>query len=344
MLKSSLQHDSNQLAPCYTSHIYLCSDCPVHVIVPQNNASGPLTEHSAQVCTPPLLVHIPCIHSHHSSGACSYVSAADLSGNPLIPRTALLPATARKPHTVYVIYYHTMPLQPLVAALQQYFQHHTRMGTDTYVWLDILAVDLTAPLDLSHATSAIAAASKVALIIDDNADVFSRAWCLFEVWWARYTHGHRGLPSTWLHVLPTGYQNDTMALVEALFAASFADAKCTAPADHAALLACVRAAPPAGRLSYRGDSHIAMTVVDTVWAVLLQHVQRAPHSTRGETAVDTMCMLSVRFRCTMPVLRVDVHAQPRGRCGCGNLSVRTHHNMLLQPVRGVHLLATRHSM
>lgn len=188
-----------------------------------------------------------------------------------------------------------MPLHTLVAALQQYFQHHTRMGTDTYVWLDILAVDLTAPLDISQATAAIAAAAKVALIIDDNADVFSRAWCLFEVWWARHAHGHRGPPSTWLHVLPTGYHNDTMALVEALFAASFTEASCTAATDHAALLAWVHAAPPSGQAHLRGDSHIAMAVVDTVWAVLLQHVQRAPHSTRGEAAVDTVCMLSVRL-------------------------------------------------
>eukprot|EP00892_Ulva_mutabilis_P003887 jgi/Ulvmu1/1870/UM012_0026.1 len=224
----------------------------------------------------------------------SYVSAADLSGTPLVPRSALLPATARKPHTVYVIYYHTMPLPTLIGALQQYFQHHTRIGTDTYVWLDILSVDLTKPLDVTHVTSAIAAASKVALIIDDNADVFGRAWCLFELWWAHHVHGHRGPPSAWLHVLPTGYQNDSMALVEALFAASFADAKCSVRSDYAALLACMRGAPGGGPRGFRGPSHVAMTVVDAVWAALLQHMQRAPHSARGEASMDTVRVLSVR--------------------------------------------------
>ena len=86
-----------------------------------------------------------------------------------------------------------------------------------------------------------------------------------------------------------------MALVEALFAASFADAKCTIQADHAALLQHLRSARMGSTHGFHGDSYIAMAVVDTVWSVLLQHVQRArPQSGREEANIEAVRTMSVR--------------------------------------------------
>jgi hypothetical protein len=255
--------------------------------------------------------------------------------------TLLVPPTARgspaKQQTyAYVVYTRSMSLPALVGLLKNYFSQHVYRGVSTLLWLDFLCSDTSTPSadSIAACAAAISEARKTIVALDENADVLTRAWCIFEVFAAAAQAS--APPEHWLYVIANAFTGDEQQLVDAVFSISLASLKCTSASDLPALLAAMREVR--ARTSQIGwGQHIATTVADVLWKVLGARLARVGTASKGEgNTLDTVkvritvgrqnsrqhmtasaletCSISLQHRSA-----AHCHKQLLMVCGCGRL-------------------------
>jgi hypothetical protein len=237
--------------------------------------------------------------------ACSYLGSASTSGQYIVPNSALQPpADTRK--AVYVVYTRASSFPALLHSLQTYYGQHTTKDLNTYVWLDVLCLPQCPPqpthLVLQHINPLLRSMS-VIVVLDESAELLCRAWCLYEIAiaaWATRPSSRR-----WLHIVPNAFQGDELCLIDAIFSASFAEAKATGAEDVAALGASLqREMPPLE------PAHVGSLVADTLWVGLSQQMLRAA---AAATKNDAASLHAVQVRplatiCVGTVFHFQVHA------------------------------------
>lgn len=223
------------------------------------------------------------MHQCTHTPVCSYVNSVDSTGEPLVPPSAL-PAAGSK--AVYVTYCRAFSLPTLITLLRGYFAQHSTKLTETFVWLDFLALSPSAQAQsvLPDVVAAVHACKGMLVIVDEHGDLFTRAWCLFEL----FTAATRNPGDRWLQIIANSYTGSEAALVDAVFGANLATAVCGNAGDEAVLQeAAKRVRGPAGRV------HVGTVVADAVWAAMAQHLPRLPPTGRPDIATVKVCLSSL---------------------------------------------------
>lgn len=200
------------------------------------------------------------------------------AGEPLVPERALQPDRRK---ATYVVYTRASSFPALLSSLRAYYAQHTNLGVEIFLWLDVLCLPQAPPPPPRAALAAVEpllhSAASVVVVLDENAELFGRAWCLFEI--AAVASAVRARSARWLHVVPIAFQGDELQLIDAVFAASMLTARCSEAGDYEALVAALsRMRPPLEA------ANVGAFVADTIWEVLSQQILRAAAVSKSDAS------------------------------------------------------------
>lgn len=85
----------------------------------------------------------------------------------------------------YIVHAWDSSFLSLVHTLDSFYAARTHAGVATLLWLDIFALDQHTPADaktLEAVGASVVAADTVAVAVDAACIVFTRTWCLYEIW------------------------------------------------------------------------------------------------------------------------------------------------------------------
>jgi hypothetical protein len=213
--------------------------------------------------------------------ACRYVDQCQASGEAFVPSSA---RTSTAQTYCYVIYLRASPLPLLINALKSCFARQYARKQPVYLWLDFLSADLNLAMPAAIATAGTFArgASQAIVVMDELGELFTRAWCIYEVFMFVTAGGDRPLQV----LVNNAFGGDEVQLVDALFATSLTFAKTSRPDDLPELLAAMRVARQAtakqtgsGRVA-----HVATVVADALWRSLCAQLARVARPAKGELA------------------------------------------------------------
>jgi hypothetical protein len=135
--------------------------------------------------------------------------------------------------------------------------------------------------ELAKSAALVQATHRMIVVLDENAELFSRAWCLFELFTAAMSA--QAPADRWLHILANAFCGTEVQLIDAVFSANLDTAKCSNEADMSELVEAVRLARGSA-----GQGHVGTFVADTVWRSLEEPLTRVTSPSRGDVSIDNV--------------------------------------------------------